>query len=285
MPVVSVSNTDNSRKMFKLWPSRKQWNRWTLPSKAGFIGCVVGIIGLPAMFLLWIYSPFSGQSQDRVDLESSPPLVEGVMPLHLWSRGLIPELERHYFEHRLALIAKINNPSDLGVAVDVALLEGCVGIEPFAAEGTLPPSERFPSGTPMKDIITRHEHTVQRIRVSGLIRRDSRHVPAGGLGYVGILFPFPAGRSGASLLGEPGSISLKGNCEEIEKSNSQPSVQQIFEAVLNRKYPKGLAKEIRDGRARFSLSIGSAKTLLEPSLIKKLVSIRWKNWENLGLLI
>lgn len=238
----------------------------------------LGVVGLA----VWTNWPF-GSTANREAREPST-LVEGVLPLHLWKKGHpITGSEAHFIEHRLGLIVKVKNHSDLGVVADVALMEGCVGISAIAAEMMLPPSEQLPSGTPV-DPFTRHKHTIQRIRVSGFIRPDSRHIPARSFGYVGILFPFPSGRTGA-LLGVPGSISLKGNCEEIQNPSAQPSVLQIFkiERPIHFRRPDDLAEEIRDGSVRLSLSIGGASILVDPLVIKKLVSMPWESWQDLAL--
>jgi hypothetical protein len=229
-----------------------------------------------------IYSIWPNRS-NYAGVQAFTPSVEGVLPLHLWAKRPSPEAGNQFVEHRLGLIVKSHNKSGHDWVVDFAILEGCVGIDPMAAETMLPPSEQLPSGTNISAFFTRHQHTIQGIRVSGLVRKDSLNIPAGGIGYLGILFPLPAGRMGA-LLGVPGSISLEGDCKAIRSPSSQPSVSQIFKiGPVHRSRPLDLAEEIRNGQVRLSLSIAGTATSVDPALIKGLVSIRWERWQNLAL--
>ena len=48
----------------KLIPTRAQWNGWTLPSKASYIGCVIGIV---ALLFAGIIALFSNDYDKRAD--------------------------------------------------------------------------------------------------------------------------------------------------------------------------------------------------------------------------
>jgi len=264
--------------VFKLWPSRKQWKQWTLPSKHTSLGLAVGIVSL----LVTIYSVWPTHS-NHAGVQAFTPSVEGVLPLHLWMKRRSPETENEFGAHRLGLIVKVRNRSAHDWVADFPILAGCVRIDPMAAEMMLPPSEQLPSGTNIDEFFTRHQHTLQGIRASGLVRTDSRGIPAGGVGYLGILFPFQAGRTGA-FFGVPGSISLEGDCNAIQSPSSQPSITQIFKfGPIHRSRPLDLAEEIRSGKVQLSLSIAGTVAAVDPALIKRLVSIRWERWKNLAL--
>jgi hypothetical protein len=242
----------------------------------------VGVVGLLLTIFFGIYSIWPNRS-NYAGVQAFVPSVEGVLPLHLWAKRPSPETGNQFTEHRLGLIVKIHNKSGHDWVTNFVILEGCVGIDPMVAETMLPPSDRLPSGTNISAFFTRHQHTLQGIRVSGLVRKDSQSIPAGGIGYLGILFPFPAGRTGA-LLGVPGSISLEGDCKAIQSPSSQPSVSQIFKiGPIHRSRPLDLAEEIRSGKVRLSLSIAGTAASVDPALIRGLVSIRWERWQNLAL--
>jgi hypothetical protein len=61
-----------------LIPSRSQWRKWTLPSKASYVGCAVGVVALVAAILLALWSNYvvanAGQPQLAVTYTAKPYL-------------------------------------------------------------------------------------------------------------------------------------------------------------------------------------------------------------------
>lgn len=62
-----------------LWPTRKQWARWSLPSKLTAVGALVGVVALGVTLAIWLLSPapatdanqakiLSGQRETRESL-------------------------------------------------------------------------------------------------------------------------------------------------------------------------------------------------------------------------
>jgi hypothetical protein len=49
----------------KIIPSKIQWNKWSLPSKAGYIGVWIGLIGLIVAILIPIIQMFMTKKDDR----------------------------------------------------------------------------------------------------------------------------------------------------------------------------------------------------------------------------
>jgi hypothetical protein len=46
--------------VISLWPSKKQWGSWTLPSKLTVIGVLVGLLGILLAIVLFAINYFSG---------------------------------------------------------------------------------------------------------------------------------------------------------------------------------------------------------------------------------
>jgi len=274
----------------RLLPSKKQWQKWSFPSKLTAVGTYVGILALlvAVIFFVILQKQQPSPHADKPDI-----LVEGTLPLHLWEKNIIEPDSRPFFFHRLGLIVKLLNNSDTPARVDLAVLQGCIRLGPIAAESMLPEDQRLPDGLHIDKYFEKHKATIQGIKAFGLIREDSRDVPAFGTGYVGILFPLSAGKTGA-LLGVPQSISLQGNCDEITNPSPQPAAGQIFrdssKAFMpggnwrtHLDFPNDLAAEVRDGRMQLQLFIGSEVFPVEPDAFRKLLSIRWQNWSTLAL--
>ena len=248
---------------------RDLWVKVLLP---GIVAFIVVIVTAPITQHL-------AQEFERPDI-----LVEGVLPIHLWEKQTIIDSTRSivFIDHRLALIVKLKNRAPSPAIVHLASLEGCVSLTPFAADAMLPKDQRLPSGLQAYTWIEKYKKTIQAIRPSGLIREDSRVVPTFGAGYVGILFPFPTG--GGSMISDPHSISLEGDCDAIPSPHPQPTVLQIFRRwAIHTGPPSDLAEEIRDGRVRLQLFIGNEVLPVESEVIRELQSIRWKNWRTLAL--
>ena len=117
-------------------------------------------------------------------LFSHPQLtIEGVLPLHLYkSDAPIP-----FHTHKLALVFKVINDSPTTTIAHLGLIQGCVKPNwDIGAEYNLPKKQQIKR----EDIDDkRHEHTMQRISISGMVRQDSQTIPQYGTAYVGVLFP------------------------------------------------------------------------------------------------
>ncbi len=221
-------------------------------------------------------------SLDRRQLNPKIFIV-GALPLQLWEK--VPGPESVVFgRHRLGFIVKLRNKSNSAAIINLAVLEGCVRIDPLAAEGMLIEGEQIPR--PMKlgnRYAALQQSAVQAIRVPGAIRENSREVRAYSAAYIGILFPLPSGRNGA-IHGVLRSASIKGDCKSIKNQSSQPSAGQLFEiGSIHKNFPLDLAPQFRDGRLKLQLHVGDETLELDPSEIGKMASIRWKNWSSLDL--
>ena len=88
-----------------LWPSKKQWKMWTLPSKLTAIGTLVGIVAIPLSILLFALSYFSQPNLDTIvrtladkyetDLRKRYPTAHAVFGVYqgglVVPKGLMPE--------------------------------------------------------------------------------------------------------------------------------------------------------------------------------------------------
>ena len=149
----------------------------------------------------------------------------GALPLHLWDKIPGPDPNsRGFIDHRLGLVLKLRNNKNFPARVDVAVIEGCVGIPAWIAREMLIAGETLPEPLVWdKTLGEIQKKTIQAIRASGTIRQDSRDVPAQGTGYVGVLFSLPPGRTGAYIhVAE--SASIKGNCNAIKNPSTQPTI-------------------------------------------------------------
>ena len=209
--------------------------------------------------------------------------VIGAMPLHLMEE--LPEPDGLVFRrHRLGLIVKLTNDSDLVARVDAALLSGCVPLEPWIARDMLLPGETMPEPFRFDDTYAElRKTTIQGIRATGGIRNDSKDLPAASAGYVGILFDIPPGGTGAQMV-VPRSATTRGDCAAIENPTSQPTVQQLFViGAVHTSWPHDLAPEFRNGWLNVSLNVAGTSVLINPDKLGALRYLRWRTWKSLDL--
>jgi hypothetical protein len=212
-------------------------------------------------------------------IESPKLSVLGLLPIALVEEGRLADNGKLQ-DHRLGLILKIENNSPTPAIVATAVIQGCVLMDPFAVEVSLPENERLISGRPKEAHFEKYKYTIQRISFSGFIRDDTQVIPGYGTTYVGIAFPFSAE---ATYLGVPGSVSLAGNCHEIKVVNTQPSLFQIFNQWSPHSRPETLRLELTDGRLKIGLFAGNQWIYIHPRRIKSLQHTRAENWPKLGL--
>jgi hypothetical protein len=167
----------------------------------------------------------------------------------------------------------------------MAMIDGCVSIDPRAAEISLPPEERIlvrkDGSFPSEALYDKHLHTIQRISMSGIIRQDSQVIPQYGTAYIAALFRFE--NQGASLEA-PNSISLKGKCNEIKVANVHPSLSQVFDRwAISSSNPKSLRSEINNGKLKISIFVGNNRMVINPADLKPMYSVNWKRWPDLAL--
>lgn len=210
-------------------------------------------------------------------------VVQGVMTVHLREEVMRPENLR-FVDHRWGFIVKALNPSTVPKIVEVVILEGCVPIDPWFPRGAFIDRDLLPEQLIFnEDLAALARTAVQNIRVAGAVRADSRVLPPGGVGYVGVLLPLPAGRSGAKIVVED-SASLKGLCSKITKAYSQPTIMDLLTiGPLHNSWPKDLAPSFRNGSLQIKLHVGGKVLTIKPSLLGKLHSIPWKTWRSLDL--
>jgi hypothetical protein len=232
--------------------------------KTSFGGIIAGLI------LIYFLQP---------RMENPKLKVAGLLPIALVEEGR-PVDNGKVQDHRLGLILKIENKSSIPAIVATAIIQGCVLMDPFAVEVSLPENERLISGRPKQAHFEKYKQTIQRISFSGFIRDDTQVVPGYGTTYVGIAFPFSAQ---ANYVGVPGSVSLTGNCHEIKVVNTQPSLFQIFNQWLPHSRPETLRLELTDGRLKIGLFAGNQWIYVHPRRIKSLQYTRAENWPMLGL--
>jgi hypothetical protein len=225
------------------------------------------------------------QAKDLETRSKVPDIsVIGALPLHLWEKTQGPD-KIAFTNHRLGFIAKVQNNRNSPVRVNVAVVEGCVPVSLIVGDQMLIPGE---SPLPEPVIIDKgygelQKTTIQRVRLSGTIRSDSREIPASGIGYVGILFPFMGGRTGALLI-VPETVTKTGKCDAIKKSTPQPSVQQLFEmGPVHYTFPKDLAAQFHTGQLAVRLYVGSEVVEINPKGFGKLLSVHADKWPSLLL--
>jgi hypothetical protein len=180
-------------------------------------------------------SPSPQSKEYRKTAPKGPKMsMAGVLPLHLWETTPGPGSVK-FTERRFGIIVKVRNDTNISPRVNVAVIEGCVGFDPIAAAGAeeiLLEGEKLPDPLIFDETLAKlTRSTIQRIRVSGHIRQDSRDVPSLGMGYIGVLFPLFGGRTGAIIL-EPKTVSLKGNCDAIKNASTQPGIYQLLQLGL-----------------------------------------------------
>ncbi len=98
----------------KIIPKKTQWRRWTLPSKAGYVGMWVGIlVGVPALiFSLWPSKPTinqtnygSGNIQAVTTAKNSPIVID--KRSFFDSRRVITSAQRTALVNRVSSFSKI----------------------------------------------------------------------------------------------------------------------------------------------------------------------------------
>jgi hypothetical protein len=191
-----------------------------------------------------------------------------------------------FVDRRLGFIIKVHNASSTSQTVDLFKLEGCIPAGQNVFGGGQEFIDRYLLPNPMdlnERLFALQRTAVQKVLVSGAIRTASRVLPAGGVGYVGILLPLPMGSSGARLLVED-SASLQGHCSKIPEAITQPAIQQLLAmGPVHRFEPTDIARSFRDGSLKITLQVGVKHLPVDPSLLGKLYSIEWKQWRSLDL--
>lgn len=210
-------------------------------------------------------------------------VVQGVMSVHLREQVVGPDNVR-FVDRRLGFIVKALNPSTVPKTVEVFLLEGCVPIDPWFPREAFIDRDLLPEQLNFnEDLAALARTAVQKIRTTGAVRADSRVLPPGGVGYVGVLLPLPPGRSGAMMVVKD-SASLKGPCSEIPRPTPQPSIAQLLKiGAIHYSEPKDIAQGFRDGSLKIKLYVSGKALTIEPSLLGKLYSLEWKSWRSLDL--
>ncbi|MEO6112723.1 MAG: hypothetical protein ABIQ24_12995, partial [Nitrospiraceae bacterium] len=143
-------------------------------------------------------------------------IIQGVMPVHLSKQVVGPDNIR-FVDRRLGFIVKALNPSTTPKTVEVFILDGCVPIDPWFPREAFIDRDLLPKQlTFNEDLAVLAKTAIQKIRTTGAVRADSRVLPSGSVGYVGILLPLPPGMSGAMMVVKD-SASLKRPCSEIPR--------------------------------------------------------------------
>src|SRR6266436_2776310 len=65
--------------MFHIWPTKKQWRSWSLPSKHTFVGLLVALISIPLAIVLYLYPRSSENSESKIDLVKAKELTTNVL--------------------------------------------------------------------------------------------------------------------------------------------------------------------------------------------------------------
>jgi len=138
-------------------------------------------------------------------------------------------------------------------------------------------------GKQWDEIAKRHEHTVQRIRVSGRFQNIADTtivIGSHAIEYVGIWFPTSTG----PYYSEPGSASLTDECSKITTPNRWPNTDQLLENAMPRgAFPTSLRKEFYDHRLAVQLFAANGQIAVMPEQLKSPVRVSWKDWPELLL--
>lgn len=209
-------------------------------------------------------------------------VVQGVMPVHL--REDLRFDKARFVNRRLSFILKVLNRSTAPKTVEVFILEGCVPIDLLFTPELFIDRNLLPDPLILnEDLAALARTAVQKIRTSGAVRADSRVLPPGGVGYVGVLLPLPLGSTGAMMVVED-SASLKGQCSKIPRVTTQPSIAQLLKiGPVHYSEPKDIAQSFRNGSLKMTLQVSGKALTIEPSLLGKLYSLGWKSWRSLDL--
>ena len=211
-------------------------------------------------------------------------IVQGVTPIYM--------REVHRFEKtqfvwgRLGFIIKVYNASSTLQTVNLFKLEGCIpaGENVFAGGEEFIDRHLLPEPMYLDERLFALMRTAtQKLIVSGAIRTASRTLPPEGVGYVGVWLPLPVGRSGARMI-VGNTASLQGHCSQIPKALTQPSIGQLVaNGPMDRFAPTDIAPSFRDGSLKMTLQVGGKHLPVNPSLLRNLYSIEWKQWRSLDL--
>ena len=96
--------------------------------------------------------------------------------------------------------------------------------------------------------------------------------------YIGALFPR---KSAPAVLGRAGTVSLAGNCDEIEEIHTAPTPSAHFfdfEGGIHTSPIRGFRPEFRSGEVVFSVLTGAGTVRVDPSRIKQLAALRYGTW-------
>ena len=163
----------------------------------------------------------------------------------------------------------------------MALIDGCIPLDPLVADMHLPENQQIPSGTNINLIYEKYKKTIQKISVSAGISQNSKLISEYAISYVGVIFTLPKQGAFGRV---PNSISLNGNCEDIEVANTQPAVHQLLKIRSINEFPKSLYPEFYNGDLKLSLFVGDEKITIDPKMIiEPIRSLRLKSWEGLAL--
>lgn len=206
--------------------------------------------------------------------------ILGAMPIHVYGEISGVNIKKWPI-HQLAFIFKIENKSPTSTIAHMALIDGCIPLDPLVADSHLPENQQIANGTNINLIIEKYKKTIQKISISAGISQNSKLISEYAISYIGTIFTFP--KQGAFGI-VPNSISLIGNCDEIEVSNPQPAFHQLLKIRSINEFPKVLCPEFYDGVLKLSLFVGNEKISIDPNkIINPIRSLRLKNWEELAL--
>lgn len=248
-----------------------------ISTKSGFRVFGKGIFPNDLGSLIWgaiitlIITNFAGPCIQRY-WDEPEIKIHGILPIHLYTSGL---------NYELGLIFKVENKSSAQAIVHMAIIEGCVSIDPFAADVHLPEEKRIHAGERMEDIEIQRKNAIQRISISGFLRDStgSQVIPGFSPVYVGVLFPFYS----RVAIGVQGSVALDGKCSAIKVPSTQPSVFEVFNMNNINRWPDGLRPEFANGQLKVSLFVGNETISVDPETIKKLYSLPLSEWSRLYL--
>jgi hypothetical protein len=203
--------------------------------------------------------------------------ILGALPIHFYEELSIND--HKYTIHKLAFILKVENKSPTDTIALAALIEGYIHLDPMIGELYLPDNQV--DGKDCNLVAEKVKDAIQKVKVSGEIRKDFNVISKYAVSYIGVILPFP--KQGAVDL-IPNSVSLNGNYEEVDIPSTQPAVYQLLKIRSINDFPKGLCDEFYDGNLKIYLFAGLEKIFVDPQTIKKnLKSLSKKSWEQLSL--
>jgi hypothetical protein len=234
---------------------------------------------------LFILQPYAQKYWQRPSIK-----IIGALPLHIFEQSS-PQSPVKFHHHALAFILKVENDSPTPALIHAGLIDGCVKMNeyPEAAEISLPPERRVSfDGQDITFGFTRHKNTVQRLNISGGFLDPSTLpaqptvrvlIPIYATEYIGV--QFNQDESGAFWSHER-SISLSGNCSEIQYPNRRASYLQLLQPTPLYQ-STSLRPEFTDGRLTILLIAGNQQLPVNPRTIKPIYALRKENWPRLSL--